>query len=306
MEHCDWCGTSEYQHNFECEVIDCSCEGAGTFCDKECHDKYLEANKSIQTRRIEMTEKRTGKDKLHALLAVEGDVKAAADQIMKETVGTFKNKPEHFLSKHSTYEVMEDGGRPLDPDGKEMVTTVDEKINYTQKSIIRALDATVQKEATNTKAKADLVVDGAVIAEGLPATALLHLEGKLKVIRSVYHSIPTLPPGKTWGRNEGDKPGVFQAEPESRVKTEKREWCEVVVPPTKEHPAQTRDRTKDEPIGKWTTIVRAGLWTPHKKSHALGRIDTLLRATKKARQRANDIEVEKVKIGKSLFDYING
>jgi hypothetical protein len=253
-----------------------------------------------------MTEKVKPKNKLHALLAVEGDVKSAADQIMKESVATFKNKENHFLSKHSTYVALEEDGRPLDPEAKEMVTTVDEKIDYTQKSIIRALDATVQKEATNTEAKADLVVDGDVLAEDVPATALLHLEGKLKAIRGVYQAIPTLPPGKLWEKDEADRPGVFRMKPVVRPKTQKKEWTEVVVPATKEHPAQTKERTKDVVIGEWTEIVRAGLWTSAKKSHALGRIDNLLRATKKARQRANDIEVKKVKIGKSLFDYING
>lgn len=246
------------------------------------------------------------KDKLHALLAVEGDLKSQADRTMKETVATFKNKSDHFASKHSTYKPLIEGGMIFPPENKEMVTTVEEKILHTQKIITRALDATVQKEATNTEAFADLIIEDEVIAEKVPATALLHLEGKLKSIREVYLAIPTLPPGRAWTPDESAGKGIYQAEPDKRVRTEKKQWTEVVVPPTKEHPAQTRDRVKDEIIGEWTTIVRAGMWSPNRKSEALTRIDKLLSATKKARQRANDVEVRKVNIGNAMFKYING
>jgi hypothetical protein len=45
--------------------------------------------------------------------------------------------------------------------------------------------------------------------------------------------------------------------------------------------------------------------TPARKSELLDRIDKLLRAVKKARQRANGTEVVKVNVGKSIMDFIN-
>lgn len=41
------------------------------------------------------------------------------------------------------------------------------------------------------------------------------------------------------------------------------------------------------------------------KSKILGRIDDLLLAVKKARQRANNVDVQKVNVGAKLLNYIN-
>ena len=42
------------------------------------------------------------------------------------------------------------------------------------------------------------------------------------------------------------------------------------------------------------------------KSDILGRLDKVIQASKKARQRANNIEANKLSFAKGLFDYING
>ena len=244
-------------------------------------------------------------DKLHALLAVEGDAKAQAEKFTGAVSDLFKSKVDNFVSKHSTFEVYEEGARPLDPEAKEMETTVDEVLESAQKSLIRAIDCTLQKEATNTEAKSDLVVGNKTLAKDVPATALLYLESRLKQIKLMYSEVPTLHPGREWNRDESDAFGVYRAAPEYRVRTEKVEFTEVVVPATKEHPAQTRDRVKDKQIGKRTTILRAGLWTKNHKEQVLERLNELIVATKKARQRANDTQVKKVFIGRDIFDYIN-
>ena len=74
---------------------------------------------------------------------------------------------------------------------------------------------------------------------------------------------------------------------------------------TKEHPAQVESITTDVAIGKITVNNWSGMLSPAQKSILLGKIDTLIRAVKKARQRANTTEVVKVNIGDKLFDFIN-
>ena len=45
--------------------------------------------------------------------------------------------------------------------------------------------------------------------------------------------------------------------------------------------------------------------TPTRKAELIERVDNLLRAVKKARQRANSTEVKDIHIGKVLMGYIN-
>jgi hypothetical protein len=80
----------------------------------------------------------------------------------------------------------------------------------------------------------------------------------------------------------------------------------VLYDATEEHPAQLETWSEDIPIGKFTETLWSGMLSPAEKSAKLGRIDKLLRAVKKARQRANAVDVVDVTIGKELFNYIEG
>jgi hypothetical protein len=81
---------------------------------------------------------------------------------------------------------------------------------------------------------------------------------------------------------------------------------QVVVKATTEHPAQYEKWPENQVVGTYSTVTWSGSVTPAQKSEWLGRIDTLLRATVKARQRANEAKVEKVDVGSKLFDFIFG
>jgi len=173
--------------------------------------------------------------------------------------------------------------------------------------IVRYLDAVLQKERTNQEARSDLVVDGTVIAKDVPATFLLGLETKLKTVRSVYETIPTLQPGIKWERDDTQGKDVYRrAHPEEKFRTKKNMKNHVVAEATKEHPAQVQVYNEDEKVARIVTDTWCGMVSPAEKSALLGRIDKLIRAVKKARQKANTTEVIKTTIGKELFTYING
>jgi hypothetical protein len=244
-------------------------------------------------------------NRFHALLAVESDVKKQADFILHESIGVFK-RHEHFISEHKTYVPLEEDGLSMPDEKTELTTTVDERLKYSQKALIRLMDLILQKESTNQVAKADLVVEGKTIAKDIPATALLSLEGRLKQIREMYVAIPTLKPGVLWRAEEGGKPGVYMAPETVRFKTEKRSNCQVVVPATEHHPAQVDKSTVDVRIGEWHILTRCSMWSSAKQAEVLDRIDTLIRAVKKARQKASDQTVVVNNIGKNIFEYITG
>jgi hypothetical protein len=170
---------------------------------------------------------------------------------------------------------------------------------------VRYLNAVLQKEKTNQAATADIIIDGATIAEGVPATFLLGLETKLKQVREVYAKIPTLAPGIEWIEDTDKGDGVFKmANPEETYRTEKIIVPQIMYDATKEHPAQVDKIEEVKNVGKYTKNVWSGMMTSAQKSAILGKIDKLMRAVKKARQRANNTEIVKAEIGQALFDYI--
>ena len=242
--------------------------------------------------------------KLHECLAVEPDLKSAAEKILAETVNTFTKKEHHFLERLKSYQANDEEGETFAPDKQEIVTTVPKKLEHTQEVVVKYIDAMAQKEVTNTVASAILEVDGvALVNEPVPATLLLALEGKLKQLREVYNAIPTLDPSETWHLD--DKTGLYEAEPKQTYKTKKVMKNHVKAPATDKHPAQVEVYTEDVRVGTWTEKKWCGMLTPAEKSDLLARIDKLMQAVKKARQRANDAEAKKINIGDALFDYIN-
>jgi hypothetical protein len=247
--------------------------------------------------------------KLHEVLAVEADLEGQAKRVLEEAKTTFLKKSEHFHGHHKVLRMF-DEQRAAEEEGatehREPVTTVDDKLRYLHKPVARWWDAIAQKERTNQEARADLTVDGETLLEDVPATLLLGLESRLKFLRGVYEAIPTHPPGVVWEPDPAQGKGVFRSKyPEKRDKTEKAMRHKVIVPPTKEHPAQVQSWPENEKVGVLTTERSTTTITPARKSELLGRIDTLLRATKKARQRANSTPLVKIKVGERLLDFIH-
>lgn len=246
------------------------------------------------------------KNQLHQLLAVEADLVNKAAKIANETKATFQSKSDHFDGHVREYLPFVEPENPLmkpEPDIKEIVTTVQAKLDYNAGAMIRAIDAKVSKDSTNSSglAVADVEING--IAYSLSSTALLSLEGYLTKIRDVYDAIPTLDPSKHWDPTAA--PGVYEAAPRDTFRTEKVAEPVVKYPATPEHPAQTEMVTLDKNVGIVRTVSTSGRFSPREKSDMLGRIDALLVVVKKARAAANRVEVQQIKVGREVFNYIH-
>jgi len=251
------------------------------------------------------------KGKLHQLLAVEPEIKSGEEKVRKETIKTFTGKQGHYDGLIRKYTPNGENEKESVEEEKIVVDTVTDKLEYTQTSIIRLLDFNLQKELANTKAKADIIVEDnegkeTTIATDLPATVLLNLESRLKDIRSIYNAIPTCDPSTTLIKDVNNKNRYISKTPDVRVRTKKTPRVIVKYQATKEFAAQTDLIYEDLPCGTIETTQYSGRLTPAEKSQLLGRIDELIRGVKTARQKANDVEVDKEKIGKKLFNYIHG
>lgn len=247
--------------------------------------------------------------KLNEILSIENDLKSGYEKIMAESKVTFDKKADHFQAHHKTLKMIDQSREheeAAQEQHKELVTTVGEKLDHSWKYIAKYFDGLLVKEATNQMAVADLVVDGQVLAEQVPATFLLGMEERLKKVRELYDAIPTLQPGITWKEDPTQRKGVYRAEfPEKTLRTEQTIKSKVLYEATKEHPAQIDKWTEQVPIGTYTTERWSGMLSPAEKAKLISRIDELLAAVKKARQRANQTEIVKRDIAKKFYEYIH-
>jgi len=246
---------------------------------------------------------------LHELLAVEGDLRGEKDKIREETLTTFSKKANLFSGFIKTLEMFDDSRREEEAGSEErveLVTTVPDKLKYMSGAFIRFWDAKLQKEVSNQEAKANITIDGQEIFKDLPVTFLLSMEEELKQLRKLYEAIPTLQPGISWIKDPQKGENFYKTEhPQVRHKTEKTVQHKILVAPTKEHPAQIREWSEDKPVGRYTTEQWCGMVSSAEKSAILGKVDKMLRAVKKARQRANNQVVQERTIAKEMFDYFH-
>ncbi len=263
-----------------------------------------------------MAEEKTKKSspKLHELLATLGDLEARSKMTQDEATVTFDKRATHFIGSHRTLKMFDDKDSHLedaDEQHQALTTTVGAKLKYIQKDIARWFDAFLQKEATNQVAKADLVVGDKVLIKDAPATFFLGMEKELKQLRKTYEAIPTLQPGVEWVKDEvlaaeDNSKGVYRnANSDKKLKTKQTIGHVVLVPSSVEHPAQIEKWKEQVPVGEFTQENYCGMISPADKSVLLNRVSKLISAVKRARQRANSTDIQKLSVGKAIFKYIH-
>ena len=73
---------------------------------------------------------------------------------------------------------------------------------------------------------------------------------------------------------------------------------------TTKHPAQVDVYKEDVVVGYWKSIKYSGALPAVRLNELLGRVEKLQKAVKFAREEANSKEVQRKKIGKSVFEYL--
>lgn len=247
--------------------------------------------------------------KLHELLAVEKDRSGVAGKVLEEAKGVFKSGT-HYFGHVKTTTFFED---PTGQLGRTEVKIVDDtvpgKLNYLSNALRRLLDLMYQIDVSNTEAKADLIIGGVTFAEAVPSGFLMVLERKLTELRAVYDMVPTHPPGIDWQADAGYRlPGVAKSVPPVvTFLTQKK--IDFVVPhgaqATEHHPAQIKEVTKDERVGRVEETKFTGTISAADKSEMLRRLDMVIAGTKRARQRANGADASTKKIARKLLAFIN-
>jgi hypothetical protein len=245
--------------------------------------------------------------KLYEILAVEKSTQTQLTSLFNDVVNKFNkehffkgwNKKLKLLKDDSENDAIEKAGS----EEKEVVTSVYKTLEYYFDYWIKHEDVQCTKNSANQIAKTNIIVGDRLI-EDIPVDELMGLEARLTKIRELFHSIPTLDATKKWEPSDKGQYIWQTVNPEVTTKTEKVVTPVVLYEATKEHPAQIKEISKDETIGSYTTWLFSGAVTSLQKATMIDRVDDLIQSIKKARVKANDIEIEQRNVGKIIVDFL--
>lgn len=242
------------------------------------------------------------KVKLNQILAVEKGAKAKSNGFTD--IYQLLSKTDLLNGLTKTYTPVKDEDHVYPGESKIVQLRVSDAIDKAKASMVDLFDVTATKDYGNTVAKADIVIDGKVLLPGVPVTYLLFLEKRLVDLATFVSKLPTLAPDTEWTLNSQN--GLYQSDKIQTTKTKKISTVITLAPATPEHPAQAQLAHEDVPEGTWTTIKSSGCAASTEVAALLSKVEALQKAVKMAREEANSVEVEQVKVADTIFNYVFG
>lgn len=239
--------------------------------------------------------------KLSQIVAVEKGVKSTANRAFTDSYHRIQ-QPALFEGQRRTYQPRRDGDEGLPPETTKVQRTVADELDELGESLTRLFDIFATKDVANTKAKANVVVDGVTLIEDAPPTLLLSLEKYLGDVKAYVAKLPVLDPSVDWTEDHAES--LWRSNEVTTVRTRKEPRVVVKYDATDKHPAQTELLMEDRPIGDYHAVRFSGAISKTRRDELAERVDTLIQAVRFAREEANSTQVEDVRIGKRIVDYL--
>lgn len=239
--------------------------------------------------------------KLNQVIAVLKTKKADALSKLNQAYHILQ-KPDVFMGKERTYTPKDDSGESLPSESKRVQFRVNELVNQFKDAWTNLFDVVITQDEGNSKAKANVVVNGKAILDNVPVTTLIFLEKQLVDFRTLIEKMPVLPDSDDWVYN--NEQDIYVAREIEKARTQKIEQPIVLYEATDKFPAQTQLITKDVIVGTWREKNTSGAISYSKKRELLDRVSTLKDAIIKAREEANSLEIEDIKAGEKVFNFI--
>lgn len=246
---------------------------------------------------------------LHQILAIERGVQADTDRKVSLALrGTsVEGEASPLSGRIKTYEPREADGDKF-PDERQHVQIRIEKdvLPAISGALGRLLDIKLVREDANTRARADVAIDGTVLLKNVPVGYLLFLESQLNALRGIVERLPVLDPAREWHWDKNRNAHV--TEPVRRAREVRVPQVELVSPAQvidgKAFEPQFRQYETARPVGDWEEIRLSGAMPADEREEILDRISVLGDAVKFAREAANSTDVTGRKAGEKIFSYL--
>jgi hypothetical protein len=242
-----------------------------------------------------------GEQRLNQVVAIEKGIK---NRVCAEISRLHKlnQKSELFNGFIKNYTPKDDDGEQYPTESKRVQLSASDAINEFAKALSQLLDIEATKDYANCNARADVVVDGAVLLGDAPTTYLLFLEKQIADIRTYIEKLPVLDDSEAWDIDVNT--GLYKTDTVKTHRTKKVQKPVVLYDATDRHPAQTQMITEDITVGYWNIVKQSGAIPVPEIKKLVKRIDKLSAAVKFAREKANSIEAVSVSVGDAVFGYL--
>jgi hypothetical protein len=241
--------------------------------------------------------------KLNQIVAVVNGQKTRTQKSLTELHHKCQ-KADLFAGISRRYQPKDEEGEQLPPEDKQVQERVAEICLEAKASLARLLEVVRTQDEANCKAKADVIVGNEKVLSDVPVTHLLFLEKQLQDIHTFINKLPLLDDAEQWEFD--DKAGYHRSKESQTLRTKKVMRSHVLYQATKEHPAQVQAYNEDVPAGIWTTVKFSGAIPRRKQREMLGRVEVLLDSVKKAREKANEMEIASSYNDTAILDFIFG
>lgn len=238
---------------------------------------------------------------LHTITAVMKGTKeriySAVTELHKES-----QKADAYTGIAKTYQKASEDGEEFFEAPKRVTRTATDTLSQIALLSTEVFDLTLRQETANTTAFADVIVENTPLLIHIPVTYLMFLEKQLLDIRTMVAKLPVLDENKEWSVD--GTTGLYRAPDIRTHRTKKVPKVVVKYPATVEHPAQTELLQEDVIAGYWTTVLTSGAMPQTRKDELLRRVNLLITATKTAREKANEAQVDDLQVGGAIFGYL--
>lgn len=235
------------------------------------------------------------------VIAVEKTIKADAARRFTDLYKEVQ-KPQLFAGLTRAYQPRDENGDQLPSESTLVQVRAEQVLRDVSAALIPLCDITLAKDAGNSQARANVVVDDETVLTDVPATYLLFLEKQLTDLHTFMAHLPLLDPAERWELN-GD---TYQTPPVTTVRTRKVPTPYVMYPATDKHPAQVERVDQDVPVGDWTLIRYSGAVSASRQRELLDRVTKLRLAVREAREEANRVEAGNPEAGAAVFAWLLG
>ena len=225
--------------------------------------------------------------RLNQIIALETGIKSQTYSKLTE-LNKLVQKAELFNGFVKTFEKSNEDLEDLAGDHKKIQQSIDKVLLEVLSISFDYWGVVAQKEWSNCVAKANVIVDGAVLLHDVPVGFLLFLEKQLTDLRTFVNNLPVLDSSMNWEYNETS--GCYKTPVNRTHKTKKVQKVLVKYPATPEHPAQTDVVSEDILHGYWSTQNMSAALSVPERDLMNGRVEKVLRAVKSAREEANNLE----------------
>lgn len=243
--------------------------------------------------------------KLNQVVAIEKGVRNRTQKTITELHHACK-KGGLFNGHIRTYEPINDDGERFPEDRQSIQMRVPDVLDKAKEALIEQMDIVACKDFGNVNpaARADVVIDGAVLISNAPVPFLLYVEKELVDLQTFILTLPELDESQEWTHDDNTR--IWKTAVVKTIKTAKLQEALVLLQPTKEHAGQAKDITVDRTVGYWNQIKHSGSMPLAAKQKLIAKIHRLIDAVKQAREEANMAEVDSIQVGKKVFDWLLG